>query len=127
MSGQDQQYTPRWEYDPEAGAGYLHLRHGEVEGTEAVADLGFMVDVSAAGETLGIEVVGTDDAALVDAFIAQVRRDAARDALRHAATIATDHANLCPTGCRTETCKAHNRTTAAWLRDLAGTYPEVTP
>lgn len=77
------EYVPEWSYDADAEAGYLRLRNGKVRGSEAVGEFG-VVDFGQDDETLGIEVLLSADAALIDAWLARVRRDAAADAERAA-------------------------------------------
>lgn len=87
--------TPTWAYDAEAGAGYLRLREGAVGGSEAAGDARYVVDASESGETLGIEVLASEDAALLDAWLARVRRDAWQEGYDRAQAVHCDAIQPC--------------------------------
>lgn len=105
-----------WTYDAEAGAGYLSLRPGRVTSSEAAGEL-FVVDFGQDDETLGIEVLSSVDAALIDAWLARVRRDAAREAMEG---LASDFDLM--------GSQEDGPEVARWIRAVIDTeYPEETP
>ena len=108
-----------WTYDAEARAGYLRLRRGDVKFSETAGDR-TVVDSGSRGETLGIEVLSSVDAALIDAFLARVRRDAWNEGAQAQADTYGGQIDTGPNPLRGDPVTVHSIDTEA-LRNLAGT------